>query len=426
MTAVDPELKGDGWRLLTTRGLRALVDGLVATVLAGYLLHRGLGPAQVGATVTATLLGSAAVTLFVGLRAGRVDRRRLLQLLALLMVATGVLFGSAGAFIPLLVIAAVGTINPSGGDVSAFLPVEQALLPDTVPPEQRTSAFARFSLVAALAGAFGALAAAGPDWLGRTDLFSVLDAERLTFYAYAVTGVVLFALYAGLRPRPPGAVGRRPVLHRSRGVVLRLAALFSLDSFGSGFAGQAIIVLWLRLRFDLSTAGSGAIFFWSGLLTASSALLAPRLAARIGLVRTMVFTHIPANLLLMTAAVVPSAPVAIGCLLGRALLAQMDVPARTSYVMAVVDPDERTAAATLTNVPRSLASALPPLAAGWMLARSVFGWPLLIAGALKLAYDLILLGLFRDVRPPEEEGWTTRREQRREARRSTSGAPPSP
>lgn len=180
---------------------------------------------------------------------------------------------------------------------------------------------------------------------------------------------------------------------------MRLAVLFSLDAFGSGFAGQAILVLWLALRHDLSTAASGAVFFWSGLLTATSALLAPRLAARIGLVRTMVYT---ANALLMAAAAAPSARLAIACLLARSLLSQMDVPARTSYVMAVVAPEERPAAASVTNVPRSLASALPPLAAGWLLERSTFGWPLLLVGSIKAVYDLLLLRQFRDVRPPEE------------------------
>ena len=184
--------------------------------------------------------------------------------------------------------------------------------------------------------------------------------------------------------------------------MVRLALLFSVDAFGGGFVVQSILVLWLSLRFGLSTASAGAIFFWSGLGSASSALLAPKLAARIGLVRTMVFTHIPASLLLMAAALMPSAGPAIVCLLLRSLLSQMDVPARTSYVMAVVDPAERTAAATVTNVPRSLASALPPLAAGWMLQHSSFGWPLLIAGTLKITYDLTLLALFRNVRPPEE------------------------
>ena len=391
-------------RLLTTRGLRALVDGTVATVLPAYLLARGLSPTQVGAVVTATLLGSAAVTLTIGLRAGRVDRRQLLRLMSVLMVITGLLFGTATTFAALLVVAAIGTINPSGGDVSAFLPVEQALLPETVSAERRTHVFARFSLVASVAAAVGALLAGVPGRVADRGWLSELDALRGVFYVYAGVGLVLLALYAGLRPRPPGNVGPRGghALHRSKAIVYRMSALFSLDAFGSGFSGQAIIVLWLQLRFGLSTATAGAVFFWAALLTASSALLAPRIAARIGLVRTMVYTHIPANVLLVLAAVAPTAPLAIACLLGRALLAQLDVPARTSYVMAVVDPDERTAAATVTNVPRSLASALPPLAAGWMLDHSTYGWPLLAAGILKTTYDLLFLLLFRDVRPPEE------------------------
>jgi MFS family permease len=391
-------------RLLTTRGLRALVDGTVATVLPAYLLARGLSPTQVGAVVTATLLGSAAVTLTIGLRAGRVDRRQLLRLMSVLMVVTGVLFGTVTTFAALLVVAAIGTINPSGGDVSAFLPVEQALLPETVSAERRTHVFAHFSLVASVAAAVGALLAGLPGRVADQGWLSDLDALRGVFYVYAGVGLVLLLLYAGLRPRPPANVGPRGghALHRSKAIVYRMSALFSLDAFGSGFAGQAIIVLWLQLRFGLSTATAGVVFFWAALLTASSALLAPRIARRIGLVRTMVYTHIPANGFLILAAVAPSAPVAVACLLARALLAQLDVPARTSYVMAVVDPDERTAAATVTNVPRSLASALPPLAAGWMLEHSSYGWPLLAAGVLKTSYDLLFLLLFRDVRPPEE------------------------
>ena len=395
----------DAARPLRTRGLRALVDGLVAVVLPGYLLARGLSPSQVGGVITATLLGSAAVTLVIGLRGGRLDRVHLLQLMAVLMVVTGVLFGMVAGFAALLVVAALGTINPSSGDVSAFLPIEQALLPDTVAPERRTHVFARYSLVAALAGAVGSLAAAGPEWLARRTDLSELDAGRGVFLLYALVGVVLLVQYRRLAPRPPLDVAGlgRAGLGRSKGIVLRLSALFGIDSFGSGFAVQSILVLWLSLRFGLSTGQAGAVFFWSGLLTASSALLAPRLAARIGLVRTMVFTHVPANLLLMSAALMPSVGPAIACLLARSLLSQMDVPARTSYVMAVVDPAERTAAAAVTNVPRSLASALPPLAAGWMLQHSSFGWPLLLAGALKIAYDLALLALFHDVRPPEEQ-----------------------
>ncbi len=399
----------DAARLLRTRGLRALVDGLVAVVLPAYLLARGFTATQVGAVVTATLLGSAVVTLTIGLRGGRFDRVHLLQMMAVLMIATGLAFGMVAAFGALLVVAAVGTINPSSGDVSAFLPIEQALLPDTVPAARRTHVFARYSLVASLAGAFGALAAGLPGWLAKRTVLSELDALRGVFLVYALVGVLLLLSYRRLAPRPPlvlAGLGRSG-LGRSRATVLRLSALFSVDAFGGGFAVQSILVLWLSLRFGLSTAQSGAVFFWSGLLTASSALLAPRIARRVGLVRTMVFTHVPANLLLISAALMPSAGAAVACLLARSLLSQMDVPARTSYVMAVVDPEERTAAAAITNVPRSLASALPPLAAGWMLQHSDFGWPLVIAGTLKIAYDLTLLAMFHDVRPPEERDPST-------------------
>lgn len=393
----------DARRIVRTRGLRALVDGLVAVILPGYLLAQGLDTFQVGAVITATLLGSAAITLAIGLKAGAVPRRRLLQLIAVAMVLTGVAFATVGGFAALLVVAALGTINPSSGDVSGFLPVEQALLPETVPATSRTSLFARYSLMAALAGAVGSLAAGGPELVARHSSLSEHDAQRGVFVVYAVFGVVLFLQYrhltvGGAHPpdHPPSRLGQ------SRAVVYRLAAVFSIDSLGGGFAVQSILVLWLSLRFDLSVATAGAIFFWSGLLSASSALLAPRLARRIGLVRTMVFTHLPANGLLMAAALMPSVGLAVACLLARSLLSQMDVPARTSYVMAIVRPEERAAAASVTNVPRSLASALPPLAAGWMLDHSTFGWPLLLAGGLKAIYDVSFLALFHDVRPEEE------------------------
>lgn len=393
----------DARRIVRTRGLRALVDGLVAVVLPGYLLARGLDTLQIGAVITATLLGSAAVTLLIGLRGGAVPRRLLLQLIAGLMIVTGVGFAMVGGFAALLVIAAVGTINPTSGDVSGFVPVEQALLPETVPATSRTSVFARYSLIAALAGAFGALAAGVPGWVARHSALTTLEAQRGVFVLYAIVGVLLLLQYrhlvvGGAHPAdaPPSRLGP------SRHIVFRLAAVFSLDSLGGGFAVQSILVLWLSLRFDLSVATSGAVFFWSGLLSASSALLAPRLARRIGLIRTMVFTHLPANGLLIAAAVMPNATLAVGCLLARSLLSQMDVPARTSYVMAIVRPEERAAAASVTNVPRSLAAALPPLAAGWMLQHSSFGWPLLIAGTLKAVYDLLLLALFHDLRPDEE------------------------
>jgi MFS family permease len=399
-----PPPTGDSHRLLATRGVRALVDGTVATVLPAYLIARGLGPTEVGAVVTATLLGSAVVTLGLGLRGGRLDRVHVLRAVAVLMVVTGLAFGLAASFVVLVVVAAVGTLNPSGGDVSPFLPIEQSLLPDTVPRDRRTHVFARYSLVASLAGSFGALAAGLPEKLTEWADVTELQSLQAVFVAYAVAGVVIFFLYRRLGPRPPVelAAGARHGLHKSRAIVVRLAGLFAVDSFGGGFVGQAIIVLWLSLRHDMSTATAGAVFFWSGLLTASSALLAPRIAGRIGLIRTMVYTHLPANALVIAAALMPSVELAVACLLARSLLSQMDVPARTSYVMAMVEPEERAAAASITNVPRSLASAVPPLLAGWMLSKSSFGWPLIVGGTTKAAYDLALLRLFRDVRPPEE------------------------
>ena len=244
------------------------------------------------------------------------------------MIATGMAFGLAASFAVLVVVAAVGTLNPSGGDVSPFLPIEQSLLPDTVTPERRTHVFARYSLVASLAGSFGALAAGLPEMLTeRTDV-TELESLQAVFVVYAMAGVVILFVYRRLRPRPPVdlAEGARHGLHKSRAIVLRLAGLFAVDSFGGGFTGQAIIVLWLSLRYDMSTATAGAVFFWSGLLTASSALLAPRLAGRIGLIRTMVYTHLPANVLVISAALMPTVELAVACLLARALLSQMDVP----------------------------------------------------------------------------------------------------
>jgi predicted MFS family arabinose efflux permease len=301
----------------------------------------------------------------------------------------------------------IGTINPSGGDVSVFLPTEQAVLPATAPDEQRTALFARYTLVGALAAAAGALVAGVPQWVGRRLEVADETSLRWAFVGYAILGVVVLTRYRGLSPAvervgppPPRALGA------SRPVVYRLAALFSLDSFGGGFVITALLVLWLQRRFDLSLAIAGTVFFWAGVLSAFSALVAVRIARRIGLVRTMVFTHLPANGLLVLAAFMPTAPLAVACLLARAALSQMDVPARTSYVMAVVEPAERPAAASVTNVPRSLAAALPPVAAGWMLGQSTFGWPLVIGGTIKAVYDLLLLQQFRDLRPPEEAALT--------------------
>ena len=287
------------------------------------------------------------------------------------MIATGIGFAVFDTFWPLALVGLVGTLNPTGGDVSVFLPTEQALLPSTVDDEHRTALFARYALIGTLGSAVGALLAGVPMWLGGRLDATATTALRATFLAYALTGVAVLIRYRSLSPAlDPSTDRRASALGPSRATVYRLAALFSLDAFGGGFVITALVVLWLQRRFGLSIATSGTVFFWAGVLSAFSALVAVRIAKRIGLVRTMVFTHLPANALLVATALMPNAPLAVTCLLARAALSQMDVPARTSYVMAMVTPAERPAAASITNVPRSLAAALPPVVAGWMLSRS--------------------------------------------------------
>jgi MFS family permease len=395
-------LSADARILLETRGLRAFGDGMVSVVLAVLLTALGMTEVEIGAIVTATLLGSAITTLVVGLRGHRIPRRTLLQAATMLMAATGIGFALLDTFWALLVVGLVGTLNPSGGDVSLFLPTEQALLPGTVPDRHRTALFARYALVGSLVAAVGALCAGLPEWLARRLDVDETTALRVPFVIYAALAGVIALRYRRLSPRIEPASSGPVALHASRWIVYRLAVLFSVDSFGGGFVITALLVVWLQNRFGLSLAVSGAIFFWAGLLSALSALVAARLAAHIGLVRTMVYTHLPANGLLIATAFMPTVWLAVGCLLARSALSQMDVPARTSYVMAVVKPEERPAAASVTNVPRSLAAAVPPIIAGWMLARTTFGWPLVIGGAIKATYDLLLLAQFRELRPPEE------------------------
>ncbi len=400
---LPPGATGDAKVLLETRALRALGDGMVSVILAAYLTAVGLSDLRIGVVVTITLLGSAALTLTVGLRAHAYPRRRLLRMVSILMIATGLGFAAFTSFWPLALVGLIGTLNPSGGDVSVFLPTEQALLPATVGDDQRTALFARYSLIGALVAAAGAALAGVPGWIAGWASISDVNALRGAFVAYALLGVIVLARYRHLSPaveRTGEPLSR--ALGPSKRIVYRLAALFSLDAFGGGFVITALVVLWLQRRFGLSLAVSGIVFFWAGVLSAFSALVAVKIARRIGLVRTMVFTHLPANGLLILTAFMPNAWLAVACLLGRSALSQMDVPARTSYVMAVVTPDERPAAASITNVPRSLAAALPAIAAGWMLSRSTFGWPLIIGGSIKALYDLLLLAQFRGIRPPEE------------------------
>jgi MFS family permease len=405
MNFLPPSATRDASLLLASRALRAFGDGVISIVLPAYLLARGCTPAQVGILITMTLLGSAASTLLIGFLASRYARKGLLLALSLLMVATGLAFASVGDFWPLVVVAFLGTVNPSTGDVSPILPLEHAALTETVVDTERTALFARYSLVGTLAGTFGVLSAGIVDVLD--DRMAAMRAMQLVFLGYAALGVAVLLLYRNLSAGLDHADTRKSAsLGPSHGIVLRLAALFSLDSFGSGFFVQSLLAVWLFERFGLSVATTAQIFFCMGLLSALSYLAAVPLARRIGLINTMVFTHLPANLCLIAVPFAPDLPVAIALLMGRGLLSQMDVPTRTSYVMAVVTPAERAAAASVTAVPRSLASALSPVIAGWMLTGSPFGWPLVIGGAIKVIYDLTLLVMCRKVRPPEEQNDT--------------------
>ena len=388
--------------LLTTRGLRAFGDGLVSLLLPVYLVGRGFGAVEVGAIATATLAGSSLLTLLVGLHAHRFPARGVLLGAALLMALTGAAFALVDGFWPLLLVAFVGTLNPSAGDVSLFLPLEQAWLAHTAADRDRTALFARYSLVGSLAGALGALAAGLPQLLGGVLPGGLGTALEAAFLLYATLGLASFLLYRRLPPEAPDPAAPPRPLGKSRRTVLRLAALFSVDAFAGGLVVQSLLALWLLERFGLSLATTGAIFFWSGLLSAASYLAAVPLARRVGLVNTMVFTHLPANVCLVLVPFAPNLAMAIILLLVRSALSQMDVPTRTSYVMAVVEPAERAAAASVTAVPRGLAAAASPLLAGWLLASSGFGWPLVAGGGLKIAYDLALLAMFRKVRPPEE------------------------
>lgn len=392
----------DARRVITAKGIRALADGFVSIMLPAYLLALGYSPLQIGALMTATLLGSALLTVFAGAITGYFGERRPLIAASVLMAATGLGFAGLTDFWPLLAVAFVGTLNPSSGDVSVFLPLEQSLLARSAADQSRTMLFAFYSVSASLMGAVGTLVAGAPDYLAHTGV-TRLEAMRGLLLVYAAIGVCAALIYRGVSETHTQHQQRRPArLGQSRGIVYRLTALFCADSFGGGFTVQSILALWLFKAFHLPVSTASSIFFWTNILTAISYFVAVRVARHIGLVNTMVFTHLPASMCLIAIPFVPNLTWVIALLLVRSLLSQMDVPTRTSYVMAVVTPEERPAAASLTAVPRSLASAISPVLAGSLLAVSNFGWPLLISGALKASYDVSLLFAFRHIRPPEE------------------------
>jgi len=385
--------------LLIGRALRAFTDGYVAILLPVYLLALGLGKWEVGLVSSATLLGSALMTLALGQWGHRFHERRLLLAAAWLMAVTGLLLAGFSDFWPLLLVAFVGTMNPSAGDVSVFLPLEHSRLAVTAHGETRTFLFARYSFIGALCAAAGSLAVVIPHWLMDAGM-AQLDAIRLMFVAYGLTGVAIFFLYRNLPNHRPHEQAAPPApLGPSRKIVVKLAALFSVDAFAGGLLVNTLLALWLFERFDLSLAAAGNFFFWAGLLSAGSQLAAPWVARRIGLINTMVFTHIPSSLCLIGAAFADSLPLALALLFLRSALAQMDVPTRSAFVMAVVTPAERTAAASFTAVPRSLAAAASPAIGGALFAAGWLAAPLVACGTLKIIYDIALWRAFRKVKP---------------------------
>ena len=388
--------------LYAARGVRGFGDGFAIIILPAYLSAIGYSPGQIGFVASASLLGTALLTLAIGFIAPRHDLRNLLLGGAVLMACTGLAFPNFDQITFIAIVAFAGTINPSTGDLGVLVPLEHAMLAHGVPDHERTRTFARYSLIGALSMAAGSLAAAAPDFAELAGI-DRLSAFKMMFYAYAALGLVSVGLYRLLPHARMDEARPSAPLGPSRKVVYKLAALFSLDAFAGGFVVQSLLALWLFERFDLSLSAASLFFFWASTLSAFSYPVAAWLAKRIGLINTMVYTHIPSSIFLILAAFSPNLMLALGLLLVRSALSQMDVPTRTSYVMAVVTPAERTAAASVTAVPRSLASSISPAMAGVLLATPFSGLPLVLCGVLKIAYDVALLYSFRHVKPPEEK-----------------------
>ena len=387
-------------RLFVTRAVRLFAYGALSVILVVYLTTLGLSAAQVGTLLTLTLAGDTAVSLWLTTRADRLGRRRMLIAGAILMAAAGVAFAVTRSFVLLTIAGTIGVISPSGNEVGPFLPIEQAALSQVVPASGRTGVFAWYQLAGAFATALGSLCGGVVSHgLQRADV-APLASYRVVVAGYAALGVVLAGVFGRLSPvvELPAATAqgsRAAGLGRSRTIVLQLSGLFGLDAFAGGFVVQGFAAYWFFLRFGVNPAALGAIFFGANVFAGVSALAASRLAARYGLVRTMVFTHLPSNVLLILVPLMPTLPLAVLVLLLRFSISQMDVPTRQAYVMAVVRPDERSAAAGITGVARTTGAALAPVFAGWMLARPAWiSVPFFLAGALKIVYDVLLYRAF--------------------------------
>ncbi len=406
-------LRGDVAALFASRVLRLFAYGFLSVVLVLYLLASGLGERRIGLLLTLTLAGDALVSLWVTTRADRLGRRRMLLLGAALMLLAGVVFASTHAFVPLVVGATLGVLSPSGNEVGPFLAIEQAALADVVAPGERTAVFAWYSLVGSFATALGALAGGALAETLQARGAAPLASYRVVVLGYALFGALLVPVFLRLSPRveppPTHRVEGRPEyfqadlgLGPSRGVVLELAGLFSLDAFAGGFIVQSFVAYWFHVRYGVAPAALGGIFFGANMLAGISSLLAVRLARRIGLLATMVATHLPSNVLLLLVPLMPSLPLAIAMLLARAAISQMDVPTRQAYTMALVTPGERSAAAGVTGIARTVGASLSPLVAGPLYASAALASvPFFLCGGLKIVYDLAVWRAFRRVRLPE-------------------------
>ena len=398
----------DARLLFLARAVRMFGYGALGVILVLYLVAAGLDAGAIGALLTLTLVGDTLISLYLTTHADRFGRRRTLIVGALLLTAAGLVFAWNTAFVVLLVTATLGVLSPSGNEVGPFLPIEQASLTEVTPANRRTNVYAWYNLTGSIATATGALVAGVAVGVLRGAGWSDLDAYRAILGGYALVGLALIPIIRSVSPAvevPPveTSIAGRLGLHKSQGIVLRLAALFSLDAFGGGLIVQSLLAYWFHSRFGLPEPVLGAIFFGANILAAVSALAAARIAARIGLINTMVFTHLPSNVLLMLVPLMPTVELAILVLLARFSISQMDVPARQSYTVSIVEPDERSAAAGVTGVARTTGAALSPLIAAPLFASAALAsWPFFLAGGLKIVYDLLLWRAFRSRRPPEE------------------------
>ena len=407
-------LTEDGWLLFLSRFLRLFAYGSLSVILVFYLVSLGLSETQTGLLLSLTLAGDVVISLFLTTRADRIGRRRMLLVGAILMAGAGLAFACTHNFSFLVVAGTIGVISPSGNEVGPFLSIEQAALSHVVSPEVRTEVFAWYTLAGSVATALGALCAGAVTDVLQKSAMAPVTSYRIVVIVYAALGAALALLFVRLTPetevREAQGIAVRNLktffgVGRSHHVVLKLSSLFALDSFAGGFVVQSFAAYWFYLRFGVHPAGLGAIFFWANVFAGISALAASRLASRIGLVKTMVVTHLPSNVLLILVPLMPTLLLAVLVLLVRFSISQMDVPTRQSYTMAVVSPEERSAAAGIMGVARTTGASISPFLAGLLFARpSLINVPFFLAGGLKIVYDLLLYRLFVAVRPPEEVG----------------------